>query len=66
MNHIIELTQDQKDLIYMGSHIRFHEEGESYYYLPYWFKENIDGNFEMFTFEHLPEGLVNKLKELRD
>lgn len=60
----IVLTEDQKDFLNMGSRIITPE--FKYSYIPYWFREDKEGNFEMFILDKLPEDLVEKIKEDRN
>lgn len=60
----IKLTQDHIDLLKMGNVTCF-ANGNTYYYLPFWFK--IDSNGEVETYiEALPEELTEKLKRNRE
>ena len=38
----------------------------TYFFIPYWFKDNNDGTFEAFSFDHLPQELVDAVQSDRD
>ena len=41
--------------------------GNTYRYLPFWFKETHKENvYEIFTFERLPDELIEAIKKIRD
>ena len=40
--------------------------GKTYRYLPHWFRETEEeGVFELFTFENLPDELIDTIKDMR-
>lgn len=57
------ITKEQFDLF--ESNAAKMEYNGTYYYLPYWYKDLGDGYFEQITFEKLPEGLKEIIKENR-
>lgn len=65
----LTVSKEQEDLLKTGSWVRFFESGESneieeeWFFLPYWFKKDKQGNFEIVPFEKLPERFLKFLKE---
>lgn len=55
----INLTEEQKKLLnHNAKTVRVN--GNTYYYLPFWFKDNKDGTFNMYHLEEkLPTELVS-------
>jgi hypothetical protein len=52
----IKLTNKQAELIHTGSHAMVN--GNSYYFLPFWFKQTGKENvFELHYLDHLPDEL---------
>lgn len=39
--------------------------GNSYHYLPFWYKENKDGTFTPYSTENLPNELQTAIKEFK-
>jgi len=60
----IKLTKEQFHLINsMGTKIN--DEANDYYYLPFWFKDCGDGEFEIIQFEKLPQIVFEMVEHLR-
>ena len=61
----IKLTGKQAELIHTGS--RAMVNGNSYYFLPFWFKEIDKKNvFELHYLDHLPDELKEVIKKSRE
>lgn len=69
----ILVTKEQEELINSGafiyhneSHSLEHRKGSTYYYLPYGFKKDSDGNWETVRFQDLPIKLQKLNEENQD
>ena len=61
----IKLTNKQVELIQTGSHAMVN--GNSYYFLPFWFKQTDKKNvFELHYLDHLPDELKKVIKKSRE
>jgi len=61
----IKLTNKQVELIHTGSHAMVN--GNSYYFLPFWFKQTGKNNvFELHYLDHLPDELKEVISKSRE
>ena len=61
----MKLTNKQAELIKTGSHAMTN--GNSYYFLPFWFKETNKKNvFELCYLDHLPDELKHIIRWSRE
>ena len=44
---------------------QIHDGETTWYYMPFWFKQVGEGEFEIITFEKLPENIIEMIKDLR-
>ena len=63
----VKFSKEQVDLFNNIGTIVNTAEGNTYGYLPFWFKETDEkGVYELFTFEQLPNELIETIKSMRD
>lgn len=63
----VKFPKEQTDLFNNIGTIVNTAEGSVYRYLPFWFKETEEeGVYELFTFEQLPDELIETIKSMRD
>jgi hypothetical protein len=61
----VKFSKEQIDLLNTGTIVTT-ASGETYRYLPYWFREtNEEGVYELFTFEKLTDELIETIKDIR-
>ena len=61
----VKFSKEQIDLFNIGTIINT-ADGSIYRYLPFWFKEtDEEGVYELFTFEQLPDELIETIKSMR-
>lgn len=68
----LSFTKEQSELIKSFHEVSMGGE-ELWFYIPYWFRENKDGTFTVFSFEKLPQDLRdfmklqrNQIKDVKD
>jgi len=62
----VKFPKEQVDLFNNIGTIVNTASGKTYRYLPYWFREtDEEGVFELFTFEELPDELIDTIKDIR-
>ncbi len=62
----VKFPKEQIDLFNNIGTIVTTEEGSTYKYLPFWFKEtDEEGVYELFKFEQLPNELIDTIKNIR-
>ena len=62
----VKLSKEQIDLFNNIGTIVSTTSDKTYRYLPHWFRETEEeGVFEVFTFENLPDELINAIKDMR-
>ena len=64
MKNLIALTEEQLRLYEEQAHI-VKCNGETFYFLPFWIKQNVEGEFEILYLDKLPADLKTILKESR-
>ena len=63
----VKFPKEQTDLFNNIGTIVNTAEGSVYRHLPFWFKETEEeGVYELFTFEKLPDELIETIKSMRD
>lgn len=63
----VKFPKEQTDLFNNVGTIVNTAEGSTYRYLPFWFKEtNEEDVYELFTFEQLPNELIETIKRMRN
>ncbi len=63
----IKFPKEQTELLNNIGTIVNTAEGSTYRHLPFWFKEtDEEGIYELFTFEQLPDELIDIIKSMRD
>ena len=63
----VKFPKEQIDLLNNIGTIVNTADGSVYKYLPFWFKEtDEEGIYELFTFEQLPDELIETIKSMRD
>ena len=62
----VKFPKEQMELLNNMGTIVNTVSGETYRYLPQWFRETEEeGVFELFTFENLPDELIDTIKDMR-
>ena len=62
----VKFPKEQTDLLNNIGTIVNTADGNVYKYLPFWFKETDEkGVYELFTFEQLPDELIETIKSMR-
>jgi len=62
----VKFPKEQIDLFNNIGTIVNTASGKTYRYLPHWFRETEEkGVFELFTFENLPDELIDTIKDMR-
>lgn len=62
----IELTNQQVQLLEMGTKINT-KDGNTYYFLPYWYKKvDNNGMFEELNWDKLPEGVKKYIENQKE
>lgn len=59
---IKKLNEDEKNLLTRWGTLIITETGEKYFYLPFWFRQIDNENFEMIAFENLPTEVIDDIK----
>lgn len=60
----VKLTEEQLQLLKTGNVI-YTSEKNTYFYLPYWYVKDEEGNIEQINFEQLPEKVTQYLQTER-
>lgn len=62
----VRFPKEQVDLLDSMGTIVYTASGETYRHLPHWFREtDVEGVFELFTFENLPDELIDTIKDMK-
>lgn len=61
----IKLTKEQEELLYTIATLVHTEEDNVYIYIPFWFKDIGNHNYEIHATGKIPQDLTNELKDLR-
>lgn len=63
----VKFPKEQTDLFNQIGTIVNTANGNTYRYLPFWFKETDQENvYELLTFEKLPDELIETIKDMRE
>lgn len=61
---IVKLTKDQSEFVKgMSTHINYSK--NDWYYIPFWFKDVGDDEFDIQTLDTLPDTVIDFIKSLR-
>lgn len=67
MNRKVQLSKDQRALLYLGTKIVVNGGDITYHYLPFWFKSTEEeGIFECFDYGHAPKELIDFINKERE
>lgn len=61
----IKLTKEQEDFLYINGHI-IQEGNNTWFHMPYWIKQDENGEFEIVQFDKIPDSLIKEIQIRRD